>query len=69
MIDEVSELFSIGKVSDLALSYSRLSDFDRNGPKALNLLFFSNPAQKIDFKYSLAFRVSLSLLNTNISNT
>lgn len=36
MIDEVSELFSIGKISDLALSYSRLSDFDRNGPKALN---------------------------------
>ena len=34
-MDELSSLFDIGKVSELALSYSRLSDFDRNGVKAL----------------------------------
>lgn len=35
-MDELGSLFGITKKSELALSYSRLSDFDRNGPKALN---------------------------------
>ncbi|MBV1929571.1 MAG: PD-(D/E)XK nuclease family protein [Gammaproteobacteria bacterium] len=35
MENELNTLFGLTKKSDLALSYSRLSDFDRNGPKAL----------------------------------
>tara|TARA_R110000851_G_scaffold315229_2_gene477559 strand:- start:8710 stop:9744 length:1035 start_codon:yes stop_codon:yes gene_type:complete len=35
-MDELNELFEINQISDFALSYSRLSDFDRNGAKALN---------------------------------
>jgi hypothetical protein len=35
-MSELDELYAINQVSDFALSYSRLSDFDRNGAKALN---------------------------------
>lgn len=35
-MDELGELFNVDITANLALSYSRLSDFDRNGPKALN---------------------------------
>lgn len=35
-LDELEQLFEINQISDFALSYSRISDFDRNGPKALN---------------------------------
>jgi|TARA_R110000822_G_scaffold152112_4_gene291303 hypothetical protein len=34
--DELEQLFEINQISDFALSYSRISDFDRNGSKALN---------------------------------
>lgn len=36
MKNEIDELFGSNEVFDIALSYSRLSDFDRNGAKALN---------------------------------
>ena len=33
---ELTKLFNIKQISELALSYSRVSDFDRNGSKALD---------------------------------
>tara|TARA_R110000822_G_scaffold302649_2_gene426984 strand:+ start:32485 stop:33495 length:1011 start_codon:yes stop_codon:yes gene_type:complete len=35
-MSELEKLYSINKTASLSLSYSRVSDFDRNGPKALN---------------------------------
>ena len=35
-MNELNELYEIEKISNFALSYSRLSDYDRNGPKSLN---------------------------------
>lgn len=35
MSEEIDELFGSNEVMEKSLSYSRISDFDRNGPKAL----------------------------------
>lgn len=34
--EDLKELFGSNEILDIALSYSRISDYDRNGPKALN---------------------------------
>jgi len=36
MNDELNELYSSNETMEMSLSYSRISDFDRNGPRALN---------------------------------
>lgn len=34
--EDLKELFGSNEILDIALSYSRISDYDRNGPRALN---------------------------------